>query len=172
MNAPIDRRYGIGHGYAVRIAELVDELGEWASTLDPEIVHRRPPDGEWTVAQNLVHVVEFVPYWAGQLHRVVAHPGQPFGRTHEDPERIAWVDEHAGDALDAILAALPRAADEACRLLCSIPDGAWGTTGRHRRGEMTLGDIAEFFLVDHLEDHGRQARAAWLAVSDRTGARP
>lgn len=171
MTAASHDRYGIGHGYAVAVAETVEALRDWASGLDAEVARRRPPDGEWSVLENLVHVVEFLPYWADQLPAVVAHPGAPFGRTHEDPARIAWVDEHGHDALGDVLPALTGAASRACRQLCSIPEEAWELTGRHRRGEMTLREITEFFLVEHLEDHFRQARAAWRVVTGPAPAR-
>jgi uncharacterized damage-inducible protein DinB len=164
-------RYGIGHGYAMRIAETVEALRHWASGLDADLVHGRPPDGEWAVAENLVHVVEFLPYWADRLPEVVARPGAPFGRTHEDPARIAWIEEHRHDPLGDVLPALTRAADRACRQLCAVPEDAWELTGRHRRGEMTLREIVEFFLVEHLDDHFRQARAAWRAVNGAAPAR-
>lgn len=168
MSAPPTR--DIGHGYAARIARDVEVLTTWARSVDPDDLYRPPPDGEWTVMENLVHVVEFLPYWAEQLHQVIAHPGEPFGRTHEDPERIAAVEDHARDALPEVLERLRRSAETAQTSLRAIPDDAWDRTGVHRRGEMTLREITAFFLVDHLTDHIEQARVALAALDGERAA--
>lgn len=170
MNTSDSTTDTIGHGYAVKIADMVQELRDWASRLDEGTLYAEPPTGEWTVMENLVHVVEFLPYWAQQLHRVIESPGEPFGRTHEDPERIAAVEDHARDLLEPVLVAMEEAADRACRDLSRIPDELWTTTGVHRRGVMSLHDITDFFLLTHLAEHTEQAKAAADAVGeeDRT----
>lgn len=157
MNTTTDT---LGHGYAVTIAEMVEELREWASQLDEKALYTEPPSGEWTVMKSLVHVVEFLPYWSEQLHRVSAAPGEPFGRTHEDPERIASVENHAHDHLRPVLASLAAAATQACQQISRIPDSEWVTTGVHRRGVMSLHEIVDFFLLTHLAEHTAQAKAA------------
>lgn len=165
MNTTTDT---IGHGYAVTIAEMVEELRKWASELNDDALYTEPPNGEWTVMKNLVHVVEFLPYWTDQLHRVIAEPGEPFGRTHEDPERIASVEGHAQDALRPVLASMDAAATQACQQISRIPDSEWETTGVHRRGVMSLHEITDFFLLTHLAEHTAQAKAAAEAV-ERSG---
>lgn len=166
-----DERDAIGAGYAAQIARDVTMLSSWARALDEDDLYRPPPDGEWTVMKNLVHVVEFLPYWAEQLHYVIAHAGEPFGRTHEDPDRIAAVEEHAKDGLEEVLDRLSGAAEAAQLALSQIPDDVWDRTGVHRRGEMTLREIAEFFLVDHLGDHIQQAREAHAALEATPAAK-
>lgn len=166
----------IGHEYAVQLSELVADLRSWASDCDENVLYRTPPDGEWTVMENLVHVVEFLPYWVEELYGVIKSPEEPFGRTHEDPDRIKSVEDHALDSLQDVLVNLDDAADQACRRLSAIPDDQWNSAGVHRRGRMTLTEITEYFLISHLADHIEQAKAAARAVeasrneiSDRHG---
>ena len=155
-----------GEKYAREVTEAVDDLVAWARTVPTDQLYRQPPDGEWTPIENLVHVVEFLPYWAEQVQRVVDQSGKPFGRTHDDPARAGWIDEHAGDEVDEVLTALGVAANQAADVLQALPESAWQATGVHaNRGEMTLTEIVEFFLTVHLRDHAAQARRAVAAAS-------
>ena len=50
--------------------------------------------------------MEMLPYWAEQARAVAARSqdGEAFGRTHDDPERIAAVRQHARDDLRELAA--------------------------------------------------------------------
>lgn len=147
-----------GEREAQRLEAAIERLLSEAATWQEVELYRSPAEGEWTAMKVLAHLAEMQPYWAHQLERVVAAPGQPFGRTMEDPERIAAVEDHAQDALEPMLARLRAATAEATSILRSLDDSAWTSTGIHsRRGEMDLGAIVEFFLVGHAEEHVEQA---------------
>lgn len=99
-----------------------------------------------------------MPYWAEQA-RSVAASERPiaFGRTHDDPDRIAAVTDHAADALHTAAQRLEGAVAETTRIVRAIPAGGWSRRGRHsRRGEMTVGEIIDTFVLDHLQEHCRQ----------------
>lgn len=151
-----------GRGYGQVLAALEAELAAWAGGVDPAKFYDPPEPGAWSVMENLAHAVEFLRYWADQVHVVVQRPGQPFGRTHDDAERIAWVAEHGKDDPNDVLAALHQSARYAADRLADVPDAAWDTaTGIHaNRGPMTLPAIVEFFLTDHLRAHLHQAQDA------------
>jgi hypothetical protein len=63
---------------------------------------------------------------------------------------------------------LPRvrvACAEAVDLLGQIPQDRWTRTARHaNRGDMTVEQIVDQFLVTHVEEHLAQARAAISAL--------
>ncbi|HCI78177.1 MAG TPA: hypothetical protein DHW02_00635, partial [Ktedonobacter sp.] len=42
-----------------------------------------------------------------EIAKLVEHPGQNFGRTKEDPDRIHSIEVHSHDALDQMRIALP-----------------------------------------------------------------
>ena len=52
--------------------------------LNASKLYQSPAENEWTIMQNLAHIVEFMPYWAGEIEKVIAEPGCEFGRTHDD----------------------------------------------------------------------------------------
>ncbi len=109
----------------------------------------------------LAHVAEFVPYWADQALTLASGPeGAAFGRTHDDPQRIAAVTEHATDALDTAIDRVERGLARAATVLAAIPSDGWTRKGRHsRRGEMSVAEIVESFMLGHLEEHAHQLDA-------------
>lgn len=133
-----------------------------------EPLQRAPTPGEWSATEVLVHVVEYLPYWARVAREVAAREvaGIPFGRTHDDPARIAAVAEHARDPLAAVIPRIRESLRECVALLRTIPPERWTRSGRHgRRGEMTVEEVIDHFLLRHTEEHAAQAEAAM-------GARP
>src|SRR5256884_9376085 len=75
--------------------------------IDISKLYQSPAENEWTIMQNLSHIVEFMPYWAGEIEKLVAEPGCTFGRTAEDVGRLRGISEHEMDSLNRIKAALP-----------------------------------------------------------------
>ena len=104
-----------------------------------------------------------LPYWTGQLQTVLdGPPGEavPFGRVASDASRLERIDEHrrrgSGRLLDDIDVGLEGAADFVSGL--TEPDAR--RTGIHpTRGELSVRDSVERFLVTHLEEHVAQLRA-------------
>ncbi len=134
--------------------------------------YARPAAEEWSAAEILAHLAEMLPYWAEQARAVAARgqDGEPFGRTQDDPDRIAAVRQHARDDLRELAAGVRASLDRAAAVLGAIPEPGWQRTGRHaRRGEMSVTQIVEQFLVEHAEEHGQQL-AAVLARLREGGA--
>src|SRR3989454_11622874 len=80
--------------------ELNQLIADQLVPLDPAKLHQRPTDDEWTIMENLAHIVEFMPYWAGEIEKLVAAPGQNFGRTAQDARRLQAISEHGSDRLE------------------------------------------------------------------------
>ncbi len=151
-----------GEARARRVEELARALLQRVEGLDAEALYWAPSEDEWTVMRVLAHTAELLPYWARQAREVASRSqdNQPFGRTHEDPDRIAAVESHADDTLDQVLPRIRDGLAEAVAGLRSIPEEGWKRTGRHeRRGEMTVEHLVDFFLVQHLEEHLQQAES-------------
>ncbi len=51
-----------------------------------------PTEEEWSILQIVSHLNEAVPYWLGEVERVIAEPGSKWGRGLEDADRLAAVD--------------------------------------------------------------------------------
>jgi uncharacterized damage-inducible protein DinB len=140
-----------------------------ADRLHLEEAYARPAADAWSAAEILAHLVEMLPYWAEQARAVAARSqdGEPFGRTHDDPERIAAVRQHARDDLRELAAGVRASLERATVVLCAIPAHGWQRTGRHaRRGEMSVAQIIEQFLVEHAEEHAQQLGAVLATPRD------
>jgi uncharacterized damage-inducible protein DinB len=140
-----------------------------ADRLRPEETYRRPGADAWSAAEILAHLVEMLTYWAEQAQAIAARSqdGEPFGRTQDDPLRIAAVREHARDDPRELAAGVRASLDRATALLRSIPDPGWQRTGHHaRRGEITVRQIVQQFLIEHTEEHAQQLTAALATPHD------
>jgi hypothetical protein len=124
------------------------------------------PEADWGPREVLAHVNEMLPYWAVQIRVILAgDPAQatPFGRVSTNPERLARIEADrelpCGDLLDRIATGLAIVED----ILTGLSPEDLKRRGLHAvRGEMTVGDSAEFFLVTHAADHVEQLRTILL----------
>jgi uncharacterized damage-inducible protein DinB len=147
--------------------ELNTLLDGPVGTLYAEKLYQTPTENEWTVMENLAHIAEFMPYWADEVARLVARPGQPFGRTAADEGRQAALREHGHDSLTQVRAALPTSYAHLDAVLSKLNDSDLDLTGHHSsRGEKTLGWFIEEFIVRHLHDHVVQIRACLELLSN------
>src|SRR6266702_7821089 len=87
--------------------ELLQLIDGPLTSIDASKLYQSPAENEWTIMQNLSHIVEFMPYWAGEIEKLVAAPGQNFGRTMQHEGRMRAVNEHVRDSLAQIKEALP-----------------------------------------------------------------
>jgi hypothetical protein len=117
------------------------------------------PEASWGPREVLAHVEEMLPYWLGELERIVeGAPGPvPFGRVSEDPVRIGILARDRTlplrvlfDRIDAGLAAW------SARLDTLTPEER-AMVGLHPRlGEMSVEQLPEQFVVGHAEGHIQQ----------------
>src|SRR3954469_15638556 len=117
------------------------------------------PEASWGPREVLAHVEEMLPYWLGELERIVdgAPKPVPFGRVSENPVRIGILERDRTlplrvlfDRIDAGLAAWSER-------LASLTAEERARQGLHPRlGEMAAGGIPERFIVSHAEEHIRQ----------------
>jgi uncharacterized damage-inducible protein DinB len=154
-----------------RLEQSVGAVVSRAEKLDPSLLHRGPDGEEWSLTQILAHIAEMVPYWAQQAQTVASRTEDnlPFGRTHDDPDRIGAVEQHANDRLEDVLPRIREGMADAVTLLGAIPAEGWKRTAHHaRRGEMSVAMIVDQFLVEHAEEHAAQAEATLTALGARS----
>jgi uncharacterized damage-inducible protein DinB len=143
-----------------RIELSVHQLIQEIERLPADVLYREPRPGEWPVMSTLAHLSELLPYWAHQAEAVAGMPGRPFGRTHDDPQRIGAVVEHGHDSLEAIAGRIRAGLRECLATLRALPADAWTKTGQHAsRGPMRVEEIVDAFLVSHAEEHAAQVQA-------------
>ncbi len=153
-----------GAAWAQRLQAATDQIA--ATLRQPEVAQRlrtSPNSEEWSAMQVLGHVVEIIPYWLSHCQTIAANTGEPlkFGRTLTDPERLAAVERGALADPEAILGLLHTEVQAAAQAFQRLTPAQLARKGVHvSRGEMTVADIIENFIVSHAEDHLAQVRAA------------
>ena len=134
--------------------ELLRLLDGPLTTVDTAKIYQPPEPDEWTIMENIAHIVEFLPYWADEVAKLVAQPGQNFGRTQQHEGRLYAIKEHGADSLDAARAMLPGSYEHMDTILSTLRDSDLELTGRHMKfGERTLSWFIEDFVTKHFEDH-------------------
>ncbi len=146
-------------------AELLQLIDGPLAQLDAGKLYQSPAEHEWTIMQNLAHIVEFLPYWAGEVEKVLAEPGCTFGRTHENAGRLQGISEHEMDSLSKIKAALPESYARLDEVFGKLHDSNLELTGKHvRYGDKTIGWLIEDLIVDHLKGHIEQIKSSLESV--------
>lgn len=118
------------------------------------------PEASWGPREVLAHVAEMLPYWLGELERIVDGDGStpvPFGRTGEDPIRIGMIERERTLPLRVLFARIDDGLAAWETRLGTLTDGERARLGLHPRlGELVVDDLAERFVVGHAEDHVTQ----------------
>jgi hypothetical protein len=152
----------------IRRLELVYE--QLAAELRrPDVVQRlqnAPAEAEWSTMEILGHMTEMIPYWSAHCRTIGAAIGAPptFGRGLDAPERLEGVERGKAASLDEALDRLRAAITHATDTMRSLSPEERGKKGIHiQRGEVTVADIIESFIVTHAEIHLAQIRQALKA---------
>jgi acyl carrier protein phosphodiesterase len=146
--------------------ELNRLIDERLIPLTPDLLYQSPIPQEWTLMENLAHIVEFMSYWADEVAQLVAHPGQSFGRTQQHEGRLSAIREHGHDSLTQIQAALPDSYARLERVIDGLRDSDLELTGHHVRfGTRTLDWFIKEFITDHFASHLEQLRVALIQLA-------
>jgi hypothetical protein len=119
------------------------------------------PEAAWGPRELLAHVAEMLPFWLGELERVVEGiPGgaaAPFGRVADDPIRIGSLERDRTLPLRVLFGRIDAGLRAWEDRLGSLTNDDRARPGLHPRlGEMPATDILERFVVGHAEDHVAQ----------------
>ena len=145
-----------------RLEAVERRLVEHADAPLPSGLTEPDPDGEerWEAGQVWAHLAEFPAYWLGQAKRVIALPTNepvPFGRVKTDAGRVGAIERDRHTDPHALLARVRTALADVTDTARSLPSEAWTRRGMHPvRGEMTVQQMFERFIADHLEEHADQ----------------
>jgi len=134
---------------------------------------RTPPDElprrrEWVAREVLAHVDEMLPYWLGEIERVIAGPVEPvpFGREESDLIRLLTVDRDRTLPVSELYGRLDHSLERVLRRLLELDERKAARRGLHKkRGEMTVRQIVDAMLAGHIEEHCKQMAAALEAES-------
>jgi uncharacterized damage-inducible protein DinB len=139
------------------VAKLLRESGR-ASRLGTA-----PGTDEWSAMQTLGHMTEMIPYWLSHCRVLIAATGEvpTFGRTPGSPERLAGVAHGAATRPDELLAQLQKEVRAAAGTIRGLSTAERSKRGLNPgRGEMTVAEVLESFIVSHAEEHLAQVQSA------------
>ena len=134
-----------------------------------------PPDDlprrrEWVAREVLAHIDEMLPYWLGEIERILAGAVEPvpFGRQPNDLIRLLTIDRDRTLPISELYVRLDHLLERVLRRLLELDERQAARRGLHKeRGEMTVRQIVDVMLASHLEDHTRQLAAALEAQKSR-----
>ena len=143
----------------IHLSEIIRLIDGPLASLETSKLYKIPAENEWTIMQNLAHIVEFMPYWAGEIEKLLAEPGRNFGRTAQDEGRLRAISEHEMDSLAMVKAALPGSYARLAEVLGRLKDSDLELVGRHvKYGEQPLGWFIGEFVTGHLSGHVEQIK--------------
>jgi uncharacterized damage-inducible protein DinB len=155
---------GLGESQAGRLEHVHEQVASLLGQPSVAARLRTPPgESEWSAMQTLGHMTEMIPYWLHHCRVLIAATGAPptFGRTPGSPERLAGVAHGAAAEPDALLAQLRHEVRAAAGAIRGLSAADWGKRGLNPgRGEMSVADVVERFVVSHAEEHLAQVQAA------------
>ena len=154
-----------GEAQAARLERVYDEVARLLR--DPRVASRlrtAPGENEWSAMETLGHMTEMIPYWLSHCRVLMAAgPGElpTLGRAPGSPERLAGVAHGAAAGPDALLTELHGEVRSAANTIRRLSEAERGKRGVYPgRGEVSVADVVESFIVGHAEEHLKQVRAA------------
>ncbi len=126
-----------------------------------------PPDDlprqrEWVPREVLAHVDEMLPYWLGEIERILASPVEPvpFGRPPNDLVRLLTIDRDRNLPVSELYIRLDAWLERIVRRLLELDERQCSRRALDKtRGEVTVKQIVEEMLTAHIEEHCDQLAA-------------
>jgi uncharacterized damage-inducible protein DinB len=153
-----------GEAQARRLEKVYDQMKTLLS--QPEVAQRLRAargENEWSAMEILGHMVEMIPYWLDHCRKFIAATEKPphFGRTLDAPERLAGVEQGTTGDPDELLRLLNGEVQTAAQAIRQMSAAERDKKGVNpNRGEMTVAEVIEVFIIAHAEDHLAQMQAA------------
>jgi hypothetical protein len=147
----------------IRLANARMTLGD----MRPRVVAGEPwalaesygtaPEAAWGPREVLAHVDEMLPYWLGELERIIDGPPPgptPFGRTADDPVRIGLIGRERTLPLRVLFDRIDVGLRDWEERMASLTAAERTVVGLHPRlGEVEVERFLERFILGHLEEH-------------------
>lgn len=120
------------------------------------------PEASWGPRETLAHVTEMLPFWLGEIERILAGATEPvpFGRVASNELRIGVIERDRSLPLRELFGRLEADAERLTRRLGELTPAEAERTGVHPTlGVLTVHQAAGRFVAGHLEDHAAQIAA-------------
>ena len=162
---------GAMHDLANRLDKATDafvDLGPAIAAGEPwplTDVYGPGPESSWGPREVLAHVAEMLPFWLGEIERIVdagvgPDAGEPpaFGRLEADDARVQIIGRDRAFPARELLGRIEVEGRRVARRFRAL-EGEAGLLGRHpTRGDLSIAEVAERLIVSHAEGHVTQLR--------------
>ena len=131
--------------------------------ISPPAPEDLPRSREWVARESLAHIDEMLPFWLGEVERILAAPGEPvpYGRAPSDLIRLLTVDRDRSLPVSELYARLDFHLERVVRRLLELDDRQCARRGLHKtRGDLTIKQIVGENLAGHIEEHCAQMAAS------------
>jgi hypothetical protein len=129
------------------------------------------PEAWWGPPEILAHLSEMLPYWLGEVERILAGPPGPvpFGRIGTDPVRVAIIERDRSLPVGELYRRIEIGLDRWTHRVRTLTPDDWARVGSHPvRGDMSIEAIADRQLLSHTEEHAEQLEGL-LGASSAAG---
>jgi hypothetical protein len=156
----------------VKTTDVIDHLNAGLSALKaqrPRVEAAAPfpisdnilhePEAYWYPPEVLAHLSEMLPYWFGEVERIMAGGPDPvpFGRVASNDLRTGVIARDRTLPFRELYARIESVVDRAVRRLGEMTDADLDRQGDRRgRGVVTIGQIMNDSMAGHLMEHVRQ----------------
>jgi DinB family protein len=120
------------------------------------------PEASWGPPELLAHVAEMLPYWLGEVERILAGDDDtvPFGRVGDDPVRVALVGRDRTLPIAELYTRIDHGIARWIDRVGLLTPAELGRRGLHStRGEMTIEAIIGRMVLGHSAEHVSQLEA-------------
>ncbi|KOS68812.1 hypothetical protein AEA09_09850 [Lysinibacillus contaminans] len=125
--------------------------------LDETVIRWNPTEEEWSIMQIVSHLNEAIPYWLGEVERVVAEPGSKWGRGLADESRLAAVSNPDELSIEEEIAKLENIRQQVSDRLIGLSEAQLNAENPHRNfekfGNKPVSFIINHFLMEHTNTH-------------------
>lgn len=119
-------------------------------------------EAHWGPREVLAHCSEMLPYWVGEIERILAGPEPaPYGRIQTDQLRVGIIERDRTLPLRELLARIDAGSARFEGRLPDLSGADLRRRGLHPTlGEQTIEQLLERTVVGHMEGHVTQLREA------------
>jgi hypothetical protein len=135
---------------ATRAAVIAGDPWPLAATFD------HSDEARWGPPEVLAHLAEMLPYWLGEVERILAGPPGPvpFGRIGTDPVRLAIIGRDRTLPINELYIRIGDGLARWIGRLQTLVPADLEKVGLHpRMGEMRIEAVVERQIVGHLTEH-------------------
>ena len=127
------------------------------------------PEASWGPREVLAHVAEMLPFWLGEMERVVAGAPGPtaFGRIADDALRLGIIERDRSLPVAVLFGRIEIGLRDWAARIAMLTEEERNAIGLHPKlGDVTAATFLETFVLGHAEGHVAQLEAILAAHAD------